>query len=84
MQDSGCFLNQFGDIRQQASRKMVESGSKALRGLTKGFEDGRKHAQLSCCCLQLCARLSGKQVTKLRAFEGSVPWVSCKMALTTA
>ena len=63
MQDYGYFFDRFEDICQHALRKRVENGSKALRGLMKGFEDGRKLAQLSCCRLQLCARLSS-------AFEG--------------
>ena len=70
MQDSGHFFNRFRGIRQHASRKMVENGSKALRRLTKGFEAGRKRAQLSCCRLQSYARLSSERVAELHAFEG--------------
>ena len=60
-------MDRFGDNRQHASRKMVKNGSKALRGLTKGFEDSRKLAQLSCCHLQSCARLLSERVAELRA-----------------
>ena len=67
--DSGYILDQFGDICQPASRKMVKNGPKALRRLTKGFEDGRKLAQLSCCCLQSCACLSNERVAELRVFK---------------
>ena len=49
---------------------MVENGSKALRGLKKGFKDGRKSAQLSCCHLQSYVHLSSEHVAELHAFEG--------------
>ena len=60
-------MDRFGDNRQHASRKMVKHGSKALRGLMKGFEDSRRLAQLSCCHLQSCARLLSERVAELRA-----------------
>ena len=44
MQDTGYCLDSFGDICQHTSRKMVKNGSKALRGLMKGFEDGMQKA----------------------------------------
>ena len=37
---------------------------------SKDFEDGRKLAQLSCCCLQSCACLSSEWAAELLAFEG--------------
>ena len=49
---------------------MIENGSESLRRLTKNFEDGRKLAQLSCCCLQSCACLSSEWAAELLAFEG--------------
>ena len=60
-------MKRFGDNCQHASRKMVKNGSKALRGLMKGFEDSRRLAQLSCCHLQSCARLLSERVAELRA-----------------
>ena len=60
MQDSGYFLGRFGDIRQHASRKMVENDSKAVRGLSKGFVDDREHAQLS---FVVCSRVQVSQVS---------------------
>ena len=36
----------------------------------KGFEDGRKCTQLSCCRLQSYARPSSERVPELRSFEG--------------
>ena len=61
MQDSGHFFDRLGGIRQHALRKMLENGSKAFRGLAKGFEAGRKRAQLSCWCLHLYAHLSSER-----------------------
>ena len=48
-------------------RRWLKNGSKALRGLMKGFEDSRRLAQLSCCHLQTCARLLSERVAELRA-----------------
>ena len=70
MQDSGHLFDWCGGIRQHASRKMVENGSKAHRGLTKGFEAGRMRVQLSCWYLQSYAHLSSERVAELHAFEG--------------
>ena len=88
IQDSGYFLDQFGDIRLHASRKMVENGSKALRGLTKGFKDDRKHVSMaeSMCSSRLksCACLPSKRMAELSPSKVSFPRVSCKMASTTA
>ena len=46
--------------------KMVPEPS---RGLTKGFDAGRKLAQLSCWCLQSYAHLSSERVAELHVFE---------------
>ena len=69
MQDSGHFFDQSGGICQHASRKMVENGSKVLRGLTKGFEVDRRRAQLSCWRLQSYAHPLSEWVAELHAFK---------------
>ena len=51
MQDCGPFLDPFEYLNQHAWRKMAGYGSLEISGLTKAFEDGRKLAQLTCCCL---------------------------------
>ena len=69
MQNSGHFFDRFGGIRQHTSRKMVENGSKVLRGLTMGFEVDRRHTQLSSVSEVVCASLE-ERVAELHTFEG--------------
>ena len=57
MQDSGHFIDQFGGIRLHASRKMVENGSKVVRGIMKAFKVDRRRAQLSSVSAVVCASL---------------------------
>ena len=57
MQTSGHFFDRLGGIRQHTSRKMVDNGSKVLRGLTKAFEVDRRRTQLSSVSAVVCTSL---------------------------
>ena len=65
----GISSTNLGGIRQHASRKMVENGSKVVRA-------GRRHLRLTKgvrsypLCLQSYAHLSTEQVAELHAFKG--------------